>query len=78
MTSGQATLFTPKYPESNKMWTVVKSKEDLKAEYPIDSVLYVDELDAHLKKLNPPKIYYYQGEDSDSKRSLKVPDFPFL
>lgn len=57
--TGKTFLFAYKYPESYKMWMVVKSNEELKKEYQIDEVLFVDELEGFLHNYSPKRIFYY-------------------
>lgn len=48
---------------------IVKSKEELKAEYKVDEVLYSTQVKKYLEDLNPT-VYLFSGVDSDS--GLKV------
>lgn len=36
----------------------------------MDEVIYVDEMEAYLKMKKPTTVYYYKGEDADSKTVL--------
>lgn len=51
--TGKTYLFAHKYPESYKMWMVVKSNDELKQLYNVDAVYYVEELEGFLHSYSP-------------------------
>ena len=67
--TGKTVLFIPEIPEDYKLWMIVKSAEEFKAEYKVDEVLYTNQVRKYLEDIKPT-VYLFSGIDSDS--GLKV------
>eukprot|EP00288_Rhodomonas_lens_P014861 CAMPEP_0177695746 /NCGR_PEP_ID=MMETSP0484_2-20121128/3620_1 /TAXON_ID=354590 /ORGANISM="Rhodomonas lens, Strain RHODO" /LENGTH=533 /DNA_ID=CAMNT_0019206689 /DNA_START=117 /DNA_END=1717 /DNA_ORIENTATION=- len=65
--SGAATLFVPRQPDAYAVWMgTPPTLEELKEQYAVDRVMYVDEMTKFLSKASPELIHVYGGENSDS------------
>lgn len=65
--SGAATLFVPRQPDAYAVWMgTPPTLEELKEQYAVDRVMYVDEMAKFLSKASPELIHVYGGENSDS------------
>lgn len=76
--TGRTVLFAPKIDEGYKIWMTVLSLEEQKQKFNVDEVVYADEIEGYLQKLQPEKIFVIEGESSDSGFKMYKPEFPFL
>lgn len=64
--SGRSLLFVPHLPPSYAVWMGhIASKEELREQYAVDEVLYVEELAPTLRALSPPCLHLLCGTNSD-------------
>ena len=65
--TGRATLFMPRLPEAWAVWMGrIHPPEHFLAQYGIDQVRYVDELESTLQAMKPDVLLLLHGENSDS------------
>jgi Xaa-Pro aminopeptidase len=72
--TAKTVLFVPFLDEAYKLWMTVKTPEELKKEYGVDEVRFVDKLRDYLEEVKPSTIYLFAGLDSDSKREVPEPE----
>lgn len=73
----KATLYYKPSPEIYKIWMTVLSKEQYIKKYELDTFV-VDDLEGHIKSMNPSKIYVNLGVNSDSGTETQIPKFKWL
>lgn len=76
--TGETTLFIPRYEEAYQMWMYVKPAEKFKQDYKVESVQFVDQLEAYLQAKELEEIFIYSGTDSDSKLEVALPEEKYL
>ncbi len=75
--TGRTTLFMPRLPESWAVWLgQIHPPEDFLAQYDVDGVRYVDELEATLVVMKPDVLLLLHGENSDSGLQAAPASFP--
>ena len=76
LNTGKATLFCEKFPEDNKIWMKVYSKEDYQTKYEIDTY-YKEDLNEVMQFKNPDVIYLLEGRNEYSGLSVFTADLDF-
>jgi Xaa-Pro dipeptidase len=76
--TGRSVLFVPELPRELSMWMTLHNKEYFKANYDIDEVLYMSEMEEYFRARVLGTIYFFYGVDSDSKLTPALPEFEFL
>jgi Xaa-Pro dipeptidase len=68
-------LFIPKYDKMNLIWMNILDKEGFKKKYPsIEQILYVDEIEDYMKRMNTTTVFLNSGRNSDSGLHTVIPD----
>jgi len=74
LTTGESVLAVPKLDAAYAVWLgEIHPPEHYRKHYGVDRAIYVDDLGAELKALNPAAVYLLSGLNTDSKKTHKAP-----